>query len=57
MEYQTETIMPREAMPETENLFDITELIAPEKLYGYFQFIRGVRLGLDMRTQADRPSA
>ena len=49
MEYIAETVMPREAMPETEGLFNVTEKIPPEKLHDFFQFMRGVRFGLDMR--------
>ena len=48
MKNQTETIMPREAMPETEELFNITEKIPPEKMYGFTQFMRGVSYGLDL---------
>ena len=48
MVHQTETVMPREAMPETKDLFNITEKIPQEKLYGFFQFMRGVSYGLDM---------
>lgn len=58
MEQRTETVVPREAMQETESLFDITEKISPEKLYGFFQFMRGVRFGLDMSdSQAERTGA
>ena len=61
MKNQTETIMPREAMPETEELFNITEKIPPEKMYGFTQFLRGIGYGLDMaagkRTAAERPGA
>lgn len=57
MEHQTETIVPREAMPVTKDLFNITEKIPPEKLYGLLQFMRGVRCGLDMADNqaASRP--
>lgn len=48
MVHQTETVMPREAMPETKDLFNTTEKIPPEKLHDFFQFIRGVRYGLEL---------
>ena len=61
MVHQTETVMPREAMPETKELFNITEKIPPEKLYGFFQFMRGINYGLDMaagkQTAPELPSA
>lgn len=43
-----ETILPRGAMPETVNLFDIVEKIPPEKKAGFFEFLRGFNYGLDM---------
>lgn len=58
MVHQMETIMPREAMLETKDLFNITEKIPPEKLFGFFQFMRGVNFGLDIASgQAERPGA
>lgn len=48
MPYQTETMMPREAMSETKDLFNIVGKIPPEQLYGFIQFMRGVSFGLDM---------
>lgn len=48
MVHRTETVMPREVMPETRELFNTTEKIPPEKLYGFLQFMRGVNFGLDM---------
>ena len=54
MVHRTETVMPREAMPETKDLFNTTKKIPPEKL-------RGVSYGLDLaagkQMAAERPGA
>ncbi len=56
MEYKTETVMPREAMPEVNELFNVTGKIPPKELYGFFRFIRGVNYGLDMADQRAQPA-
>lgn len=61
MVHQTETVMPREAMPETKDLFNTTKKIPPEKLHDFFQFMRGVSYGLDLaagkQMAEERPGA
>lgn len=48
MEYQVETVMPREATQETKDLFNVVEKISSEKLHDFTQFMRGVNFGLDL---------
>ncbi len=55
---QMETVMPREYKEAAGMLFEITKCVPPEKLRDFFQFISGVRCGLNMAAdkQTQTPS-
>ncbi len=48
MVHQTETFMPREAMPEAEELFDVTAMIPQEMQHDVVKFLLGVNFGLGL---------
>lgn len=49
MAYRTETRISGVSMPEMVNVFDIAEMIPPEKKENFVSFWRGVRYGLEWR--------
>ena len=55
MVHQTETVMPREAMPETKDLFNTTKKIPPEALRKYMEQERKKGRGAIPSPAADAP--
>ena len=54
MNYKTEMVLPAEAKPDADVLFDVAAKVPPEKQAGFLEFLRGVNYGLEM---ANRQSA